>query len=171
MANVTIELPSMLSSVLGGVRRLEAKGDTWATALEDAFRKLPSLRVHVVDETGAGSPFGIGIVLADSSQNVVVGNRMTRVPVPFTSHTGLLLFGSSGDNLVISNQVFNHTASGFRVSAGAFGNRFYFNEGTGSTPWDADDQNPECDDTLWIANSFATFNPPCVDAWRNASGQ
>jgi len=53
VANVTIELPSMLSAVLGGVRRLEASGDTWPDALADAFAKLPALRVHVYDETGA----------------------------------------------------------------------------------------------------------------------
>jgi len=53
VAKVTIELPSMLSSVLGGVRRFEARGDTWPAALEDAFEKLPGLRVHVYDESGA----------------------------------------------------------------------------------------------------------------------
>jgi len=53
VANVTIELPSMLSNVLGGVRRIEAEGDTWPQALEDAFRRLPSLKVHVYDESGA----------------------------------------------------------------------------------------------------------------------
>jgi len=53
VAKVTIELPTMLSGVLGGVRRLEAKGETWRDALEDAFESHPALRVHVVDETGA----------------------------------------------------------------------------------------------------------------------
>lgn len=52
MAKVTIELPSMLASVLGGVRRLEASGDTWPDALSDAFAKIPALKVHVYDETG-----------------------------------------------------------------------------------------------------------------------
>jgi len=42
----------MLANVLGGVRRLDAQGDTWPQALEDAFRKLPGLKVHVFDETG-----------------------------------------------------------------------------------------------------------------------
>lgn len=46
----------MLSAVLGGVRRLEAAGDTWAEALKDAFTRLPALRVHVYDETGALRP-------------------------------------------------------------------------------------------------------------------
>ncbi len=52
MAKVTIELPSMLAAVLGGVRRLEASGDTWRDALKDAFARLPGLKVHVYDETG-----------------------------------------------------------------------------------------------------------------------
>jgi molybdopterin converting factor small subunit len=56
VANVTIELPSMLSTVLGGVRRIDAEGDTWAAALEDAFRKVPGLRVHVYDERGVLRP-------------------------------------------------------------------------------------------------------------------
>jgi molybdopterin converting factor small subunit len=53
VASVTVELPSMLASILGGVRRIEALGDTWPAALEDAFRSVPALRVHVYDETGA----------------------------------------------------------------------------------------------------------------------
>ncbi|HEX5136593.1 MAG TPA: MoaD/ThiS family protein [Planctomycetota bacterium] len=53
MAKVTIELPSMLGNVLGGLRRVEARGDTWRDALEDAFHRLPALRVHVFDEAGA----------------------------------------------------------------------------------------------------------------------
>jgi molybdopterin converting factor small subunit len=56
VAKVTIELPSMLSSVLGGVRRIEANGDTWPLALEDAFARLPGLRVHVYDESGRLRP-------------------------------------------------------------------------------------------------------------------
>jgi molybdopterin synthase sulfur carrier subunit len=52
VARVTVELPSMLAGVLGGVRKVEAKGDTWPQALEDAFRKVPALKVHVYDETG-----------------------------------------------------------------------------------------------------------------------
>lgn len=53
MAKVTIDIPSMLGNVLGGVRHIEAQGETWTQALDDAFRKVPALRVHVYDETGA----------------------------------------------------------------------------------------------------------------------
>lgn len=42
----------MLASVLGGARRVEASGETWQEALDDAFRKLPGLKIHVYDETG-----------------------------------------------------------------------------------------------------------------------
>ena len=49
---VTVELPSMLEATLGGVRRVTVRGGTWREALEDAFRKLPALRVHVYDESG-----------------------------------------------------------------------------------------------------------------------
>jgi molybdopterin converting factor small subunit len=52
VAEVTIELPSMLATVLG-TRRLRAEGSTWQEALADAFAKHPGLKVHVVDESGA----------------------------------------------------------------------------------------------------------------------
>ena len=53
MASATVELPELLAGVLGGVRRVEVEGDTCRQALEDAFRRHPALKVHVVDERGA----------------------------------------------------------------------------------------------------------------------
>ena len=53
MAAVTLELPSMLAGVLGGLRRLRVRGATWREALDDAFAQVPALRVHLLDETGA----------------------------------------------------------------------------------------------------------------------
>jgi molybdopterin converting factor small subunit len=52
MAQVTLELPSMLATTLGA-RRLEVSGGTWREALQDAFMQLPALEVHLIDETGA----------------------------------------------------------------------------------------------------------------------
>jgi molybdopterin synthase sulfur carrier subunit len=52
-ARVTIELPSLLSTVLGGRDRVEARGATLRAALDDACRELPGLRVHLYDEAGA----------------------------------------------------------------------------------------------------------------------
>jgi molybdopterin converting factor small subunit len=52
MARTTVVLPSMLRAVVG-VDTIEAEGATLDAALEDAFRKCPALKVHVVDERGA----------------------------------------------------------------------------------------------------------------------
>jgi molybdopterin converting factor small subunit len=83
VANITVELPSMLAGVLGGVRRIEASGDTWAAALEDAFRKVPGLRVHVYDETGAFRRHVLCFVndvntrFSDAPQRLRDGDRIT----------------------------------------------------------------------------------------------
>ena len=52
MARVTLELPSVLRSVLGGVQTLSVEGDTLEEALEDAYDQLPTLKVHLCDESG-----------------------------------------------------------------------------------------------------------------------
>lgn len=56
MPQVTIELPSLLRGVLGGADSFPAEGETLREALEDAYRKVPALRVHLCDETGAFRP-------------------------------------------------------------------------------------------------------------------
>lgn len=56
MARVTLELPTLLGSVLGGVQELTVQGDTLQAALENAFEQVPALRVHVLDESGKLRP-------------------------------------------------------------------------------------------------------------------
>jgi molybdopterin converting factor small subunit len=51
MACVTLELPSLLSDVLTE-RSLSIQGSTLTEALEDAYTRLPGLRVHLCDESG-----------------------------------------------------------------------------------------------------------------------
>jgi len=53
MPSATLELPTMLASILGGARRFAVEGKTCRAALEDAFRLNPGLRVHLLDEHGA----------------------------------------------------------------------------------------------------------------------
>jgi molybdopterin converting factor small subunit len=48
----SLELPSLIASVLGGVRTITVEGDTLRAALEDAFRQQPALRVRLCDESG-----------------------------------------------------------------------------------------------------------------------
>lgn len=56
MPHVTVELPSLLQSVLGGMNMLPVEGDTLHDALEDACRKVPGLRVHLCNESGTFRP-------------------------------------------------------------------------------------------------------------------
>ena len=53
MATVTLTLPTMLVSLVGGPRRLNLDGDTVSGVLETLFARHPELRVHFYDETGA----------------------------------------------------------------------------------------------------------------------
>ena len=51
MPRATLELPSLLYSVLG-LSTLAIEGETLEGALEDAYRQVPTLRAHLCDETG-----------------------------------------------------------------------------------------------------------------------
>jgi molybdopterin converting factor small subunit len=51
MAHVTVELPSLLRNTLGK-GSLSVEGNTLDEALEDAYARLPGLRVHLCDESG-----------------------------------------------------------------------------------------------------------------------
>ena len=52
MARATLELPSLLRTVLGGRGTLSVEGETVRDALEHAYRQIPALRVHLCDESG-----------------------------------------------------------------------------------------------------------------------
>lgn len=51
MARVTLELPSLLLDVVPE-RSIPLEGATLDEALQDAYRRLPTLRVHLCDESG-----------------------------------------------------------------------------------------------------------------------
>ena len=52
MASVTVELPSVLSQVVGGRDRVSVEAETLAGALRELVRELPALDVQLFDETG-----------------------------------------------------------------------------------------------------------------------
>jgi molybdopterin synthase sulfur carrier subunit len=56
MARGTLELPSLLRSVLGERGEVPVEGETLADAIEDGCRKVPGLRVHLRDESGKFRP-------------------------------------------------------------------------------------------------------------------
>jgi molybdopterin converting factor small subunit len=51
MARVQLELPLLLGDVVPQ-RSIAVEGNTVQEALEDAYRQLPTLRVHLCDESG-----------------------------------------------------------------------------------------------------------------------
>jgi molybdopterin converting factor small subunit len=56
MPRATLELPSLLRSVLGDRGEIAVASDTLQGALEDAYRQVPGLRVHLCDESGRFRP-------------------------------------------------------------------------------------------------------------------
>jgi molybdopterin synthase sulfur carrier subunit len=55
MARVTVELPSLLRNVLSQ-SSIAVEGDTLDEALDDAYSRVPGLRVHLCDESGRFRP-------------------------------------------------------------------------------------------------------------------
>ena len=51
MARVRLELPSLLRDVVSA-GSMAVEGNTLQEALEDAYQQLPTLRVHLCDESG-----------------------------------------------------------------------------------------------------------------------
>lgn len=51
MARATLVLPRLLHESVG-TARLRVEGRTLRDALEDAYRRLPALRLHLCDEDG-----------------------------------------------------------------------------------------------------------------------
>lgn len=53
MAEVTIELPSVLAPVVNGERSFTVHAETLPAALAALFETRPALKVHLFDETGS----------------------------------------------------------------------------------------------------------------------
>jgi molybdopterin converting factor small subunit len=56
MPRATLELPSLLRAIVGREGALVVEGATLEEALADAFRQVPALRVHLLEESGAFRP-------------------------------------------------------------------------------------------------------------------
>ena len=52
MAKVTVELPSLLSGILGTDPRIDLEARSLSGALEALVERVPGVRVHLFDETG-----------------------------------------------------------------------------------------------------------------------
>ena len=51
--SVTVKLPPVLRQVVGGLRELEAEGETLAAVIDDLAARHPALALHFFDERGS----------------------------------------------------------------------------------------------------------------------
>lgn len=56
MSTVRIQIPSLLARIAGVERRLTGEGETVIDVLDDVLTRVPALRVHLFDESGALRP-------------------------------------------------------------------------------------------------------------------
>ncbi len=56
MPNVTVELPSLLSALLGGRETVAIFAANLPDALEELFSQIPELRLHLMDEASKLRP-------------------------------------------------------------------------------------------------------------------
>ena len=68
----TLNLPSVLTPLAGGLHTLEATGQTVGAALDDVVRRFPSLSPRLRDEHGAPYPF-VTIYLNDEDIRFIGG--------------------------------------------------------------------------------------------------
>ena len=125
-----------------------------------------------------------GIALfADTFDNRVTGNKVSRNGFYRTTArrgSGIIVFTRAARNLVENNQVTNNADSGIDIRPpvaafpGATNNRILNNLAVGNSAlpfipsavfgpsFDLKDGNPNCDNNIWFANRYRTFNQPCV---------
>jgi parallel beta-helix repeat protein len=124
------------------------------------------IAANLLAETGTQAGFGTAISLESSVENWLQANWIDREPPPgpTVGFIGIHLFTGALRSLVRGNSVFDHTAGGIVVVLGATENRLQSNEAFDNTPWDAEDENPDCDANLWRTNRFGVVSQPaCID--------
>jgi len=52
MPDIAVSLPSLLSAIMHGQKKVEVSGDTLSEVFDDLRRRYPTLAVHLFDETG-----------------------------------------------------------------------------------------------------------------------
>ena len=56
MAEITVTIPTMLATLVGGDRRFPVVGDDLGGVMDALFDRHPQLRVHLLDEQGEMRP-------------------------------------------------------------------------------------------------------------------
>jgi len=107
-----------------------------------------------------GNRVNDSIDLVDSSNNIVSGN--------FASNNsgGIGVFGGS-NNQILHNTTDNNGAAGILLTSGSTGNPttgniVSLNTSLNNTPYDTEDDSPDCGNDKWVLNNFKTANESCI---------
>lgn len=123
-------------------------------------------------------------IFARSPANVIRGNQTTRNGF-FRSTArrgdGIIVFNLSERTVIENNISSGNADNGIRIrgplgsNAGSTNDRIASNEAVGNAvlptiasavfgpqAYDLNDQNPNCDSNVWLANRYHTANPPCT---------
>jgi parallel beta-helix repeat protein len=134
---------------LFGVRVQDSSGNTIAD--------------NLVVETATPAGIGIGVLLVESADNTIQDNVVDRAPAPGTAYIGISIAEGSTENTLRGNEVFHHSGSGIVVRAGTTDNVVRGNRAVDNLPFDAVDENANCDTTTWKNNDFGTVSQACID--------
>lgn len=122
-------------------------------------------------------------LFADTADNIVRNNQVEGNGFYRTTArrgSGIIVFTRSTRNVIENNLVTNNADSGIDIRPplftfpGATNNRIVNNTAVGNSAlpfipspvfgqsFDLKDGNPNCDENVWFANRYRTFNQPCV---------
>lgn len=126
---------------------------------------------NVVDEPGINSA---GIDLAGSG-HYIAGNSVNDTLAifdctdcvlfgNFASHDsgGIYVSGGSNNQIVANTTESNTGYSGILLTGGTTGNLVSLNRSLNNSPYDMEDDSPNCGTNKWLRNSFKTANETCI---------
>jgi parallel beta-helix repeat protein len=99
------------------------------------------------------------VSIADSSNNVIVNNTAS------DNFGGIFLITvtlGSNNNQVSANTTSNNQFGGLTIFGGSVGNNISGNKSFNNTPFDMEDDNPNCGTNTWQGNHFTTASQSCI---------
>jgi molybdopterin converting factor small subunit len=87
LPRVRVKFPPVLRAATGGAREVEVEGNTVREALDDATKRIPTLKLHLFDEAGRVRHH----ILCIHGETVVRANEMASHRI------------QSGDEIILAN--------------------------------------------------------------------
>ena len=104
----------------------------------------------------AGNSVNDTLEIIDCTDCVVFGNFAS-------SDSGGIYVSGGSNNQILANTTENNTGySGILLTGGTTGNLVTLNRSLNNTPYDMEDDSPECGTDKWLRNNFKTANETCI---------